>query len=114
LAAAPVPFVVLVTPPITYNALAVAAPTAEAALREVIRQQNRGGGKDYGRLLNSLVQRVGNLNAELMETQPTSARGSAELLRVAAGRFPFHIRDLSNGFTILPTACRVAIAAVQS
>ncbi len=89
LAAVPVPLVALVTPPITDCALAVAAPTAEAALREGIRQQNRGGGKDYGRLLNSLVQRVSNLNAELTETQPTSARGSAELRRVAAGRFCF-------------------------
>ena len=63
--------------------------SAEAALREVTRQQNRGDGKDYGRLLNLMLERVRRLNAELMETQPTSARGAAELLRVTAARFSF-------------------------
>jgi hypothetical protein len=63
--------------------------SAEAALREATRQQNRGNGKDHGRLLNLLLARVRRLNAELMETRPTSARGSAELLRATAGRFSF-------------------------
>ena len=63
--------------------------SAEAALREVTRQQNRGDGKDHGRLLNLMLERVRRLNAELIETRPTSAGGSAELLRLAASRFSF-------------------------
>ena len=60
--------------------------SAEGALREVTRQQNRDGRKDYSRLAILLVERVKRLNAELVELQPTSAAGSAELLRVCADR----------------------------
>jgi len=63
--------------------------SAEGALREVTRQQDRNRRKDFSRLANLLVERVKRLNAELVVMQPTSAAGSAELLRVCADRLSF-------------------------
>jgi hypothetical protein len=63
--------------------------SADGALREVTRQQNRNSRKDYSCLANLLAERVKRLDAELVEMQPTSAAGSAELLRVCADRLSF-------------------------
>ena len=62
---------------------------AESALDKATQIYNRDGKQMHGELVNLLLAKVKRLFAELFETEPTSAMGAAELVRVAAQRLPF-------------------------
>ena len=63
--------------------------TAEGALDKATQIYNRDGRQAHAELVNLLLAKVKRLFAELFETEPTSALGAAELVRVAAQRLPF-------------------------
>ena len=63
--------------------------TAESALDKATRIYNHDGKQMHGELVNVLLAKVKRLFAELFETEPSSALGAAELVRLAAQRLPF-------------------------
>lgn len=63
--------------------------TAEAALEQATQIYNRDGKRAHAELVNVLLAKLKRLFAELFETEPTSALGAAELVRIAAQRLPF-------------------------
>lgn len=77
--------------------------TAEGALDKATHVYNRDGKQSHGELVNLLLTKVKRLFAELFETEPTSALGAAELVRIAAQRLPFaysrhaaHLHEISD------------------
>ncbi len=62
---------------------------AENALDKATQIYNRDGQQLHGELVNVLLAKVKRLFAELFETEPTSALGAGELVRLAAQRLPF-------------------------
>jgi hypothetical protein len=62
---------------------------AESALDKATQIYNRDGQKTHGELVNVLLAKVKRLFAELFQTEPTSAIGAGELVRLAAQRLPF-------------------------
>jgi hypothetical protein len=63
--------------------------TAESALDKATQIYNRDGKQAHGELVNLLLAKVKRLFTELFETEPSSALGAAELVRIAAQRMPF-------------------------
>lgn len=62
---------------------------AESALDKATQIYNRDAKQSHAELVNLLLAKVKRLFSELFETEPTSALGAAELVRVAAQRLPF-------------------------
>ncbi len=76
---------------------------AEAALDKATQIYNRDAKQSHAELVNMLLIKVKRLFTELFETQPNSAPGAAELVRVAAQRLPFahsrhaaHLHDIAD------------------
>lgn len=62
---------------------------AESALDKATQIYNRDGRQAHGELVNVLLTKVRRLFTELFETEPSSALGAGELVRLAAQRLPF-------------------------
>jgi hypothetical protein len=62
---------------------------AESALDKATQIYNRDGKHIHGELVNVLLAKVKRLFSELFETEPSSALGAAELVRIASQRLPF-------------------------
>lgn len=62
---------------------------AEGALDKATHIYNRDGRQAHGELVNVLLTKVRRLFTELFDTEPTSALGAGELVRLAAQRMPF-------------------------
>lgn len=61
----------------------------EAALHKATQLYNQTHGSCEGRLVNMLLAKIKRLSSKIYETTPSSALGAADLIRLAANRYPF-------------------------
>jgi len=76
---------------------------AEKDLIAACKLQNLRYSADRATTITDILQRVRTLYGELIETTPTSAIGSSELIRIASQRLPFshsryawHLNDIAD------------------
>lgn len=71
---------------------------AEQALRSAVRRYELDRSSENGETVNTLLASVQKLHRELSQTQPTSALGASELVRLAAQRLPFSLARYADHF----------------
>ena len=72
--------------------------TTERSLRAAIRRYETDRSSANGETVNALLAAIKNLHRELTQTQPTSALGASELVRMAAQRLPFSLARYADHF----------------
>ena len=72
--------------------------TTERSLRAAIQRYETDRSSANGETVNVLLAAIKNLHRELTQTQPTSALGASELVRMAAQRLPFSLARYADHF----------------
>ena len=72
--------------------------TTERSLRAAIQRYETDRSSANGETVNVLLDAIKNLHRELTQTQPTSALGASELVRMAAQRLPFSLARYADHF----------------
>jgi len=70
----------------------------ESALRAAVRHYELDHLHENGERVNALLNSLKSLHHEISETEPTSALGACEMVRLAALRLPFSLADYSSHF----------------
>jgi hypothetical protein len=70
----------------------------EQALRTAVRRYELDRSQASGETVNALLASIKKLHRELTQTQPTSALGASELVRMAAQRLPFSLARYADHF----------------
>jgi hypothetical protein len=72
--------------------------TTERSLREAIQRYESDRSNANGETVNALLSSIKNLHRDLTQTEPTSALGASELVRMAAQRLPFSLARYADHF----------------
>ena len=72
--------------------------TTEQALRTAVRRYEVDRSSENGETVNALLASIKNLHRDLTQTEPTSALGASELVRMAAQRLPFSLARYADHF----------------
>ena len=70
----------------------------EAALHDAMKRYEAGRGRRDGDAVNTLLATIRDLYHDLARTEPTSALGASEMVRIAAQRLPFSLARYSTHF----------------
>ncbi len=71
---------------------------SEQALRAAARRYAADRSRANGEAVNAVLADIKSLHRELMQTEPTSMQGAAELVRLAAQRLPFSLARHADRF----------------
>jgi hypothetical protein len=72
--------------------------TTESALRTAVKRYELDQLQENGERVNSILASLKSLYREIGETEPTSALGASEMVRLAAQRLPFSLARYSGHF----------------
>jgi hypothetical protein len=70
----------------------------ESALRSAVKRYELDKLQENGERVNALLASLKSLYRDIAETQPTSALGASEMVRLAAQRLPFSLARYSGHF----------------
>jgi len=70
----------------------------EQALRTAVRRYEVDRSSENGETVNALLASIKTLHRDLTQTEPTSALGASELVRMAAQRLPFSLSRYADHF----------------
>jgi hypothetical protein len=70
----------------------------ESALRSAVKRYQLDKLQENGERVNALLASLKSLYRDIAETQPTSALGASEMVRLAAQRLPFSLARYSGHF----------------
>lgn len=84
-------------------ALAEKIRSSEAALHAAMKDYEAERGQTYHETVNALLAAIRGLYQDLSQTEPTSALGASEMVRIAAQRLPFSLARYSTHFGEIAT-----------